>query len=360
MTRGQEETSTSQAGRRRGPSRESPSASSIISSLAIDEMRSYCQILEDIDFELSEGPTEATVGEAYNAVFFTREHLAAGLRFPMSSLVKQFLHFTRAPPAYIHPNVVVDLLNLLPDNSSPGREPEIEAAGRELVIHTLPGQPSSAYEDSGPAPQASKRGERGSCLERPPLARKGPRPTPQVSKKRKGTSGRQKVPRVGVEDFVPWFPPISSHPPDWEEEEEEGEMSDLVHNFAALKWKRDASFKRAINAIPEVTGGEGPDVQAIVISGSPEMGSNDQPGLENATLVESGEASPTSAAIQVIHFPEQDPGQLERPLHTQTERSRPRLPDRLLVNSYHPPRSPTSPMGEVLAPGPKGAQEIIN
>ena len=45
IARGQEETSTSQVGRRREPSRESPSASSIIiSSLSIDEVRSYCQI----------------------------------------------------------------------------------------------------------------------------------------------------------------------------------------------------------------------------------------------------------------------------------------------------------------------------
>ena len=106
MARGQEETSTSQAGCRRRSSRESPSASSIISSLSMDEVRSYCQIPEDIEFELSEGPTESTVGEEYNTVFFILEQLAAGLRFPLSSLVKKFLHFTRAPPAYIHPNVI--------------------------------------------------------------------------------------------------------------------------------------------------------------------------------------------------------------------------------------------------------------
>ena len=81
-------------------------------------------------------------------------------------------------------------------------------------------------------------------------------------------------------------------------------MSDLVHNFAARKWKRDASFKRVADAIPKVAEGEGLDVQAIFISGLPEMGLNDQPTVENATLVESGEASPTPAAIQVIHPPE--------------------------------------------------------
>ena len=106
MARGQEETFTNQAGRRWGPSRESPSASIIISSLSMDEVRSYCQIPNDIDFELSEGPAESTMGEEYNAVFFTWEQLPVGLRFLVSSLVKQFLHFTRAPLTYIHPNVI--------------------------------------------------------------------------------------------------------------------------------------------------------------------------------------------------------------------------------------------------------------
>ena len=137
-------------------------------------------------------------------------------------------------------------------------------------------------------------------------------------------------------------------------------MSDLVHNFATRKRKRDASFKRVVDAIPEVVGGEGPDVQAIVISGSPEMGSNDRLDLENATLVELGEASPSPVAIQVIHPPEQAPRRLERPLHTRTERSRPRLLDRLLLNLYHPPRSPAPPIEEVLTSWLEGAQEIID
>ena len=114
--------------------------------------------------------------------------------------------------------VTTDLLNLLFGSTSPGRELETEEVGLELVIHTRPGQPSSASEDLGPAPQASRRDERGSHVERPPLARKGYRPAPQVLKRKLGTSERQKVLRAGVEDFVPWVPLISSHPPDWEEE----------------------------------------------------------------------------------------------------------------------------------------------
>ena len=51
-------------------------------------------------------PTRNTIGEDGNAVYFTLEQLATGLCFLMPALVKQFLHFTRAPPASVHPNVI--------------------------------------------------------------------------------------------------------------------------------------------------------------------------------------------------------------------------------------------------------------
>ena len=92
-------------------------------------------------------------------------------------------------------------------------------------------------------------------MERLPLARKVSRPAPQALKRMKGKFGRQKVIGARVEDFVPWVPPISSHPLDWEEEKKEDEMSDLVHNFAAQKQKRDASFKRVADSTPR--GGRG-------------------------------------------------------------------------------------------------------
>ena len=118
MARGQEDTSTSKAGRRRGPSRDTPSASSIISSLSMEELRSYCQIPNNIDFELLDGPTKSTINEEDSVVYFTREQLTVRLCFPISSLVKQFLHFFRVPPALIHLNVIriligYSVLNLL-------------------------------------------------------------------------------------------------------------------------------------------------------------------------------------------------------------------------------------------------------
>ena len=95
MTKGQEETSTSQAGRRRVPSHDTPSASSIISSLSsiisslsMEELRSYCQIPDNINFELSDGLAESTIGKENGVVYFTREQLTTGLRFPVLSLIK--------------------------------------------------------------------------------------------------------------------------------------------------------------------------------------------------------------------------------------------------------------------------------
>ena len=106
MTRGEEGTSTSQAGRRRGPARGTRSASHIISSLTIEELRTYCKISDNIDLKLMEKPDESTLGGEHNAMFFTGEQLTAGLRFPVPTLAKKFLHFTRAPPTLVHPNII--------------------------------------------------------------------------------------------------------------------------------------------------------------------------------------------------------------------------------------------------------------
>ena len=105
MMRGQEETSTSQVGRRKGSIRESPTTSNLVSSMSMVEMRSFYRVPHDISLDLLDEPTCSTIGQAHNVVYFTREQFVVGLRFPVSSLVKQFLQVTRAPPALIHPNV---------------------------------------------------------------------------------------------------------------------------------------------------------------------------------------------------------------------------------------------------------------
>ena len=84
----------------------------------MEELRSYSHIPDNIDFELSDGPAESTIGKKDDAVYFTREQLAAGLRFPISSLIKHFLHFSGASPTLVHPNIIriltgCSILNLL-------------------------------------------------------------------------------------------------------------------------------------------------------------------------------------------------------------------------------------------------------
>ena len=84
----------------------------------MEELKSYCQIPDNIDFELPNDLAESTIGKEDGAIYFTWEQLAAGLRLPVSSLVKQFLHFSGTPPALIHLNVIgiligCSILNLL-------------------------------------------------------------------------------------------------------------------------------------------------------------------------------------------------------------------------------------------------------
>ena len=155
--------------------------------------------------------------------------------------------------------------------------------GLELVVSLRPEQPSLAREDSRPAPQASKKVDRGNHLEGSPSMKKDSRPAPRAAKKGRRVHERRRTPRVGVEDFVPWVTPISNLPPASEKEEEEDEMADLVHNFGARKRKRGASFKRATDTTPEVVGevdqhptGKGSNEQAIVVVDSPEMGFHGQ------------------------------------------------------------------------------------
>ena len=41
-----------------------------------------------------------------DTVVFSKEQFNAGLRFPLPALFKEFLHFTKIPPAFIHPNII--------------------------------------------------------------------------------------------------------------------------------------------------------------------------------------------------------------------------------------------------------------
>ena len=94
------------SGRPGGRPQAKPSASNVIASLTMEELKVYCEVPDNNDLRLMERADDSTPGGEQNGVFFTREHLAAGLCFPIPAIVKQFLHFTGAPPVLIHPNVI--------------------------------------------------------------------------------------------------------------------------------------------------------------------------------------------------------------------------------------------------------------
>ena len=82
-----------------------------MASMFMEELRSFCRVSEGISLELSDGSTFSTMGQADNVVFFTSEQFATRLHFPVSSLVKQFMHVSRAPPALIHLNFIRILMD---------------------------------------------------------------------------------------------------------------------------------------------------------------------------------------------------------------------------------------------------------
>ena len=77
----------------------------------MEELKAYCEVPDNINLRLMEWADETVLAGEHNNVFFTRKHLAVGLRFPVSAIVKQFFHFTRAPPALVHPNVIRILIS---------------------------------------------------------------------------------------------------------------------------------------------------------------------------------------------------------------------------------------------------------
>ena len=68
MVRGKEEISTS--GRPSGRTRATPSTSSIISSLTMEELMRHCELPDNINLRLVDRPNESTLS-AENSVFFT-------------------------------------------------------------------------------------------------------------------------------------------------------------------------------------------------------------------------------------------------------------------------------------------------
>ena len=90
------------------------------------------------------------------------------------------------------------------------------------------------------------------------------------------------------------------------------------------------------------------------------MGSSDQPSLEDVALGEPREVTPIPPALQVIHPLDQTESRSDMPKLAPIGRKRPLLPDRILLNSYHPPRGPAFAMEEVAVPVPEDIKHIIH
>ena len=83
--------------------------------------------------------------------------------------------------------------------------------------------------------------------------------------------------------------------------------------------------------------GEGSDVHAIVISDRLEMGFHGQLALEAVLSEDLGEVSLTYAEVQEDTPSEQVASRPNKATSTRAGRSRPLLPNRLLLNSYISP-----------------------
>ena len=166
-----------------------------------------------------------------------------------------------------------------------------------------------------------------------------------------------------MKDFIPWVSPEPNRPTALEEEEEEEEMTRLLDRYAARKRKQQEDAKREADPTEgsdRLPTDGGSEMQAIVIPGSPETGSNDQLGPEDIARGEPRESTPIPPALQVVHPPDQlesRPGNAKLAL---PGRKRPLSPDRILLNSYLYPHGPASTMKEVTAPGPDDIKLILH
>ena len=76
--------------------------------LSVKEFRDRFCIPNGVIVEfLNEGEDAVSTEKAeQDTIIFSKEQFNAGLRFPLPTLFKEFLHFTQIPPAFIHPNIV--------------------------------------------------------------------------------------------------------------------------------------------------------------------------------------------------------------------------------------------------------------
>ena len=87
-------------------SSEDACAEKSVDKLSMKEFRERFYIPNGVLLEYLYGEAVSTEKTEGNAISFAKEQFNAGLRFPLPSPFKEFLHFTQIPPTYIQPNIV--------------------------------------------------------------------------------------------------------------------------------------------------------------------------------------------------------------------------------------------------------------
>ena len=272
---------------------------------------------------------------------------------PLPSEVVDGEHFVNA-----------DLLCLISGGASTSGGEEVEIVNQRPVDRSPLGPSASNSRGFGSAQPAPIQGKGGSPPERLPLPSRGGKSVPRVLKVKKNKAiGRVNAPDTQVRDFIPWVRLESNQPPDLEEEKEE-EMTGLLDRYTTRKQKRQEDAVREVDAAPDEavgsswpTAGGSSEEQAIIISGSPEMGSNDRLDIGDDVL---GEAAPTPPALQTILPPAQVGSRPSRSEFTRTWLKRPNLPNRIITNSYLPARGLAPLKEEVSAPELEDIKHIVH
>ena len=131
-------------------------------------------------------------------------------------------------------------------------------------------------------------------------------------------------------------------------------MTGLLDRYAARKRKRQVSSNSDSNptqatrsSLPTAKGGL--EMQAIIIPGSLEPGTTDHMEPAGVARTDSKEADSVLSALQEIH--PSDEGRPGRLKFMRSGLPRLPLPERIITNSYTPPRGPEPLRVEVSAPG---------
>ena len=144
-------------------------------------------------------------------------------------------------------------------------------------------------------------------------------------------------------------------------------MIGLLDRYATRKRKRQLSSGSESNIAPAQAEGPsqpvaegGSEVQAIIITSSPELGPTYQTGLTGVARIESKDADPVPSALQVIPPSDWDEGKPSRSKFMRSGLVRPTLSKRIITNCYVPPRGPEPPRVEVSVPGADEVKYILH